>query len=329
MGRSMSAWYVACVLGVVAAVAGTGKAFAKGGGGGGSSGTTVNTTGVVAFGDGTGTTHRGTYVMDPGGSGLRLLSESIYPMDVSRGASVVTVLLNGPAGAAQGLVATRADGIGEPVVLISDAVRVTNARFSFDGDHVAYQITDTTSPPYAKTIVVADVIRDASSNVTGLTNAVGVFTTSNSLAGLDFSRDGGRIVFAMSNGGTNDLWTVRVADGEVVQITSTSASEKNPRWSPVDDRIVCTRYANASTAVGDVVTIETGTGATRTVVAGTTSFYASEFACWAPDGGNLLFQASKKNVGIDLYQVPSSSSGSAVSVTSGAGLQETTPAWGW
>jgi hypothetical protein len=307
----------------LAAALGTGGAALAKGGGGGAGGTTVETTGVVAFGDGTQNPTRGTWAMSPDGSNLHKLSSQIYPMDVSRNRARVTVLLNATPGL--GLCAMRADGTTSPVELIPSTTHVLDARFSLDGAHVLYRAMDASTTPATSRVTLADVVADGNGDVTGLANASVFYSTQSFVQGMDLSRDGTMIVASMTGG----LWTVRISDGATQQLTSTSATDKYPRWSPVDDRVVFTRYANSGIAVADLMTVDAGTHVVRTVVSGNTNFYADQFSAWAPDGVNLLFQANKKNVGTDLYQIPSAASGSPVSVTSGSGIQENVLAWGW
>ncbi len=305
----------------VGAVALAATAWGKGGGSGGGGGsTTVNTQGVVAFGVGVNDSTRGTYAMSPNGSGLLGLTAQIYPMDVSRGRTPVTVLLSGPAGN-NGIYALRADGTGSQATLLSGLA--LDARFRLDGDAIAYQVVDAAASPVSRTIYVADAVRDVSGDVVGLANATGVYTTTNQIVGLDFSRDGAKIVFAM----LHDLWTIRISDGQLTQLTNTSQIEQYPRWSPNDDRIAYHRKDSWGTGIASILTINAGTGAVQTVLSGGNAIYAT-YPVWSPDSVNLLALTKKNNSPLELYQM-SSTGGTAVNVTSGTGLQENTPAWGW
>ncbi len=306
-----------CAAAVAAAlgVAPAGTASAKGGGG-----TTISTQGVVAFGDGTNSANRGTYAMSPNGSGLHLLTTQIYPMDVSRGNGPVTVLVNGTPG--QDIWAMRADGTGTPALLRTGSSQWP--RFSLAGDQIAY-VALVSAP--TKSIFVADVVRDGSGDVTGLGSAVAVYTTNNTIAGIDFSRDGSTIVFSSAS----DLWTVRLSDGQVTQVTNSTTVEEYPRWSANGDVIAYQRRATSGTGIADIVTRNMTSGATTVVVAGGNSFSAlgtSTGPCWSPDSANLLFVGYGNNRPVDLYQVPSTG-GSVTNVTSGTSVQPNTPAWGW
>jgi hypothetical protein len=204
-------------------------------------------------------------------------------------------------------------------------VSLGDARFSLDGTRIAWMEIETSSVPVVRRFHLSEVVRGAAGDVVGLGTTVEVFSTTGLVYGFDLSRDASRMVIAMSG----DLWLVRLSDAWATPLTSTAGVEKYPRWSPVDDRIAYTRYDVSGSAIGHLLTIDGNSLVTRTVMTGTSNFYAHEFACWAPDGGNLLFRGHQKNLGSDLYQVPSASSGSAINVTSGLGLQEHTPSWGW
>jgi Tol biopolymer transport system component len=319
-GTRIGRWTAAGAAMFAGGLAVVGTASGKGGGGGGGGGTPISTIGVVAFGDGTNSANRGTYAMSPNGSGLHQLTTQIYPTDVSRGVGPVTVLVNGTAG--QDIWAMHADGSGTPVLLRSGSFQ--SPRFSLAGDRIAY-VALTTAP--TKSIFVADVVRDGGGDVASIENAVAVYTTSNVVAGIDFSRDGSKIVFSTAG----DLWTVRLSDGQVAQITSTSTVEEYPRWSANDDRIAYQRRATTGTAIADVVTRDMTSGATTVVVSGGNSFFAfgtSTGPCWSPDSTNLLFVGYGNNKPVDLYQV-GSTGGAATNVTTGTSVQPNTPCWGW
>lgn len=312
--RSRNSAKLALVGAAAAMLAGTAWAGKVGGGG-----TPISTQGVVAFGVGVNDSTRGTYAMSPNGVGLHRLTSQIYPMDVSRGRTPVTVLVQDTPGF--DIRAQRADGTGSQATLLSG--RALDARFRLDGDAIAYQVIDAVASPASRTIYVASAVRDGSGDVVGLANAAGVYTTTNQIVGLDFSRDGTKIVFAVSH----DLWTVRISDGQFTQLTNTPQIEEYPRWSPNDDRIAYQRRDSAGTGIASILTINAGTGAVTTVLSGGSSLYAT-FPVWSPDSANLLALTKRNNSPLDLYQMPSTG-GTAVNVTSGTGLQENTPAWGW
>lgn len=316
----------ALVAGGAVLAAGTGfvgtASAGKPGGGGGGGGTPISTAGVVAFGDGTSNPTRGTYAMSPAGAGVHRISTLIYPLDVSRGRTPVTVLVNGDVSAQTDIVAMRADGSGSAAVILSG--NVGQARFSVGGDRIAYhRVDDATVLPWVRSICVADVVRDGAGDVVGTANAAAVYTSTNRIDGLDFTRDGSKIAFSM----TSDLWTVRLSDGQLTQLTNTTTIETYPRCSANDDRIVYQRRATSSTTIGDILTRDATTGATTVVFTGSTALYPS-YPCWSPDSTNVLVVAGGKNKSVDLYQIPAAG-GSAVNVSSGTGIQENTPAWGW
>src|SRR5262249_486640 len=163
--------------------------------------------------------------------------------------------------AGQGLYAMRADGTTAAVELISAATRVTDARFSLDGAHVLYRVIDTSTSPATSRVTLADVLADSRRNVPALSHAPAAYPTTGFLQGMDLSLGRSRIVLSIDG----DLFTVALAGGGAVRLTNTTAAEKYPRWSPVDDRVACTRYADPGIAVADAITIDSVTGATRTV----------------------------------------------------------------
>lgn len=92
------------------------------------------------------------------------------------------------------------------------------------------------------------------------------------------SPDGSRLVFAA----LGDLW-LREADGRVRQLTTGSASDKDPAWS--QDEL---RLAFVSNEKGDyqVFTLDLGSGARRCVTSG--SGYATA-PVWHPSGDSIAF----------------------------------------
>ena len=247
-----------------------------------------------------------------------LLTTYIYPTDVSRGAGPITILVNGLRARTSGRM--RADGRARPSCCAPGS---QSPRFSLDGARIAFGTVSVGSPT-TYTISTADVVRNGSSEVTGLTNTQVVWSGTTQTRGLDFSRDGTRIVFSASSGGGNwDLFILTLSSGIVAQLTSTSELEQYPRWSPIDDRIAYHTLPSGGSAVGSLRTIDATTSAVKTVLSGTSKHYAT-MPCWSPDATNLLALVKQA----DLYQFPSSG-GSGVNVTGGTSLGPNMPCWGW
>ncbi len=325
--RNTGRWAVLAAAAVVLA----GTAWA---GKGGSGGTPISTQGVVAFGVAVTDSTRGTYAMNPDGSGLNKLTTQIYAMDISRGRVPVTVLVHGAA-AFTDVYAMRADGTGSPALLVSGSAG--DARFSLDGERIAYRSVVVVSPPGAQPVVTvwsiytADVVRDGTGDVTGIANVSTVWTGPRPVTGLDFSRDGTRIVCALDTNPGFDLFVLHLGDGTLEQVTNTPEIETRPRWSPQDDRIAFLRLAVAGSNVNSLLTIDYVTRTTKTILAGGSSQYASNGGaglCWSPGATNLLTLVGGRNKPLDLYQFPAAG-GSGVNVTGGINLSPLAPCWGW
>jgi Tol biopolymer transport system component len=269
----------------------------------------------------------GTYRMAPDGSGFARISPLWYPNDVSRGQSPVTVLVN----SGQDIYALRADGVGGAVPLMVSADRESQLRFSLDGTKIAYA-TVIVGPPVVYTLSVADVVRNEANEVVGMANAEVVFTgggaiSPGQLRGLDFSRDGTRIVMSVNVGGQFDLFVLTLSDGSIQRLTDTPQYEEYPRWSPVDDRIAYQLRASDGTGIGSLITYDMATGASRTVLAGGSNQYAT-MPCWSPDGRYLMALVGGYKKPTDLWQFPSTG-GKGVNVTGGIEQTGVVPCWGW
>ncbi len=307
------------VVGLAAAIPG-GVAL----GGGPSSPPPISTQGVVVYAQTNGAATDGTYAMTPTGTGITRVTTLKVPTDVSRGQFPVTILIQ------QGthdFYAQRADGVGSPVLLLQSPANVSQPRFSPDGSRIAYVTVLSWAPdPYTATISTADVVRSPAGDVIGLANTQVVLSSSTPVTGgIDFSRDGTRIVFA-SDTPSSDLFVLDLSSGLVEQITNTPTMETHPRWSPVDDRIAFDRGDFGST-ITSVLTIDYATRAVTTVVAGTTRLQASR-PCWSPGATNLLAKVGGTKQAPGLYQFPSRG-GSGVYVSGGASALPQSPCWGW
>src|SRR5262245_7655029 len=287
---------------------------------------TISTQGIVAFGDGSTGSNRGTYSMNPDGTGLLKLNDTIYPGDVARGITPITVLVNGgPSGAVGDLYAQRADGSAAPVPLIVSSTTETQARFDAGATRIAYA-TVLTDPTVVWTISVADVVRNGSGDVSGIANAQVVWS-GGQVRGLDFSRDGSKIVFALGAPGY-DLFALHLDDSAVEQLTNTpTLVEEFPRWSPSDDRIAYHRKDSFATSIASLLTIDYGTRAVVTVLAGASKQYAT-MPVWSPGATHLLALTGGNNKPLDLWQYPSTG-GKGTNVTGSIGVTPNTPCWGW
>jgi Tol biopolymer transport system component len=110
----------------------------------------------------------------------------------------------------------------------------------------------------------------------------------------DWSPDGKRLVFAVSNGSTDDLWTVS-ADGSdptlLLGCTSPCAYFDDPAWSPDGTKVLYSRMSDDGD--GNIVgTLETVAVADLTVEvllrAGPKEFFSGPR--WSPDGKSAVFE---------------------------------------
>jgi Tol biopolymer transport system component len=317
---------------VLVLAVGSGVATARGGGPAGP----LTTAGFVAT---TGpSVDPGVWVSAPDGSGRHRITptgETWFSDDVSRGhptGPVTVVAGTGAPSNRQRLYAIRADGAGSPVLLYEAAApaRVLQGRFSHDGARMAF-IANTGVQPIVYSIFVADVLRDGAGEVTGLANVVHVYDTGSQLfRGLDFSRDGSRIVFVMAH----DLWSLDLANGGVTRLTATAEVEAFPRCSSTDARVVYERWPTAASSGngGVICTLDTSSGVVKTITTkkngGTSAAYLS-YPCWSPDSAVIQYHAHDGSRS-DLWQIASDGSGKAVNATNdGIASPENFPAWGW
>jgi Tol biopolymer transport system component len=135
------------------------------------------------------------------------------------------------------------------------------------------------------------------SDATGLHNPVAAIGTADQ-SNPDWSPDGRRLVFAMSDGRRDDLW-VADADGANARMLLDCRRAcrwlDDPDWSPDGRRIVYSRTEKGPGGVG-VSTLETvavGTGRTR-VLLGPWRREFTAGARYSPDGAQVVFERVHK-----------------------------------
>lgn len=110
----------------------------------------------------------------------------------------------------------------------------------------------------------------------------------------DWSPDGKRLVFAVSNGVTDDLWTVG-ADGKSPEVllacTSPCVYLDDPAWSPDGTKVLYSRVSDDGHG-NSIGTLETVTVADQAVevllMAAPDGFYAGPR--WSPDGASVVLE---------------------------------------
>ncbi|MGH3115614.1 MAG: prealbumin-like fold domain-containing protein [Gaiellales bacterium] len=133
---------------------------------------------------------------------------------------------------------------------------------------------------------------------------------------LDPPRD---IVFASTRSGNGDLYSVDPGGGTPTQLTSGSAIDAEPAWSP-DKR----RVAFTSTRDGNVELYAMDADGTD-VIRLTTNAAIDTSPAWSPDGTTIAFASNRGGGNWDVYVMPAGG-GAATRLTTHAAA-DTFPAW--
>lgn len=135
-------------------------------------------------------------------------------------------------------------------------------------------------------------------DATGLHNPVAAIGGTGDQTNPDWSPDGRRFVFAMSDGRRDDLWVADV-DGRHARVLLDCRRAcrwlDDPDWSPDGRRIVYSRTARGTGGVGisTLETVDVRTGRIR-VVLGPWRGRFTAGARWSPDGSHLVFERVHK-----------------------------------
>jgi len=109
-------------------------------------------------------------------------------------------------------------------------------------------------------------------------DAVPITTGTQKIETLDVTRDGRRLVFDSDRGGNADLYVMATGGGEAVQLTTDSAGDYSPAWSPDGTRIA---FHSMRAGNRDIFTMNAdGTGLTQR----TTDPREELDPSWSPDG---------------------------------------------
>jgi Tol biopolymer transport system component len=128
------------------------------------------------------------------------------------------------------------------------------------------------------------------------------------------------IVFASARSGNGDLYVVGPTGGDAVQLTSGSAIDAEPEWSPAGDKIAFT-----STRAGNVeifVMNADGSNVTRL----TTNAAVDTSPAWSPDGQKIAF-ASNRGSGNNWDVYVMNANGSGVTRLTTDKNEDLLPAW--
>jgi Tol biopolymer transport system component len=134
---------------------------------------------------------------------------------------------------------------------------------------------------------------------------------------LELVRD---VVFASSRTGNGDIYTVSLSDGSVTQLTTGSAFDSEPDWSPSGDRIAFTSDRDGNLEL--YVMNRDGTNVTRL----TTNGAIDTSPAWSPDGQRIAFASNRGSHGNwDIYVM--NADGSNVTRLTTNKKSDLLPAW--
>jgi TolB protein len=132
---------------------------------------------------------------------------------------------------------------------------------------------------------------------TRATEIIYSYTSSDLLGVPSWSPGGKQLVFSMSDGGVNDLYTLDVNTRQLVQITSSESDETGSVWSPGRDLIAYTVWKSE----GDAIHFVNPDGSCDVKVP-----YEFQFILpptWSPDGAQLAFVGEDGIYTLDLAAV--------------------------
>ena len=168
-----------------------------------------------------------------------------------------------------------ADGRGEPQ-RVTTGLGAQTISLSPDGRHLAFTRLQSSTNIWAMP-VPTDV------PVTAAT-ATPITTGTQTIESVDVTRDGRQLVFDSDRSGNADIYTMATAGGEAVQLTTDSAGDYSPAWSPDGTRIA---FHSLRTGNRDLFIMNAdGTGLTRL-----TSDPREELdPSWSPDGRAIVVE---------------------------------------
>jgi Tol biopolymer transport system component len=135
----------------------------------------------------------------------------------------------------------------------------------------------------------------------------------------------GKIVFAGTDAGNTDVYTIPASGGGETRLTTDPAVDSDPAWSPDGTKIVF--VSNRAPHAGDfeLYTMNAdGSGQTRLANASSVGHDADPG--WSADGTEIVF-TSNRDGNFDLYKVNANGTGTATHLTETSPGSDTFPAW--
>ena len=158
---------------------------------------------------------------------------------------------------------------------------VSGSAWSPDSRRIAYELTLTDSPTLEGQILVVD----ADGGVPEI-----LFSDGSRIRGLDWSPDGGMIVFSSNRNGNYDLFTLPLTGGEPIPLMHGPTDEVAPAFSPDGSLLVF-----SSTEAGSPdLWVMPSTGGSATQV--TFSADRESSTTWSPSGDALCFTLSRNGI---------------------------------
>jgi Tol biopolymer transport system component len=127
----------------------------------------------------------------------------------------------------------------------------------------------------------------------------------------------GDIVFSSGSVGDNDIWRLHLETRELTQLTTGSANNEQPRWSPSGARIAF--ISNRDNGIPKLFLMDQNGGNLIQLVKGD---HYCDGVCWFPDGQNLLFAANLLDSNeIDLFSINITDSENPTRIMAGYGIE--------
>lgn len=138
-------------------------------------------------------------------------------------------------------------------------------------------------------------------------------------ANLSVSPDGSTVVFDVNDEGSQDIYSVPIAGGEVTRLTTEGGFE--PEWSPDGTRIAFTAFRGE---FGDNVWVMNPDGSDQR------NLFPSEFndfqPSWSPDGSQLVFESVRnEDFAITIHDLASGTNRDLITTPTNAAYR--TPVW--
>jgi len=237
--------------------------------------------------------------------------------------------------------------LARPIALVAALAACVIAGCGEDADGPAPSAAATASPPAIATSAAATAPAAAATwaletgsrrlvVVTVAADGSGLAAPAETLAGgdqtnPDWSPDGARLVFAMTDAeGHDDLW-VTGADGTGARLLADCAGTcddyDDPAWSPDGGAIASCRLATVGDGAhhGVLVAVDAATGAERTLWTPADPRDVCAGPRWSPDGEAIVLEVVRRD-GVGLLSEPTGVTLTVLDVASGATTPLTDPA---